>query len=149
MATAQSTNHLTSRLKIDQYDFDPGATTETEIAWVDLADYDSFLAIFFRTIGTGATTFTIVANSESDGSGTDVEIKAHAVASEPDAVGDTIVLECNAEEVGAASTTASGALRYVTAVVSVATGTDEGVVTYVRGDARHRTDGLTADNITA
>lgn len=143
MATAIATDKMQQNLAVTSYDFDPGATTETEIAWVDMRDFEGILCQFFRTIGTGAVTFTIVANSESDGSGTDVEIKSHAVASEPDAVGDYIFLEASAQEIGAAGTD----LRYVTAVVSVATGTDEGVVTYIRKAGRHAYDGLTSDNI--
>ena len=138
---------LLDNLSITSYDFDPGATTETEISWFDMRDFDCFVAQFFRTIGTGATTFKIMGNTASDGSGTDVDIVTHAVASEPDAVGDYIFLECGANEIAqAASAAGVDGVRYVTAVVSVATGTDEGVVTYVAKGNRGYA-GLTSDSI--
>lgn len=146
MATAQTDyQKLFSRNAYRLYDFDPDATTVTEIAWVDMRDFECFGATFFRTIGTSAVTFKIMANSESDGSGTDVDIAAHAVGDEPDALSDQIHLECSAEQLAGNSTTASGELRYVTAVVSVATNTDEGVIAYYRARARFERDGLTAD----
>lgn len=139
---AQSVEKLTSELAVTHYDFDPGATTATEIDWVDMRDHCGILVSFFRTIGTGAVTFKIMANTASDGSGTDADIVTHAVSSEPDAVGDYIFLECTAEQIAAAGAD----MRYVTAVVSVATGTDEGVITYIRKGKRQYS-GLTADVI--
>ena len=129
------------------YDFDPNATTATEIAWIDMRDYSNFRCMFFRTIGTSAVTFKLMANTASDGSGTDVDIVTHAVASEPDAVGDQIWLETDAEQIAqkAAAAGVSG-VRYLTAVVSVATATDEGVVLYDALSERQY-DGLTADII--
>lgn len=144
MAVSSTSDKLSSEINVTQYDFDPGATTETDIAWVDMRDYGTFMAGFFRTIGTGAATLKILANSASNGSGTDVEIKSKTLTSaEPDAVGDTTWIECTAEEIAGAGAN----LRYVTASVSVATGTDEAVITYVRGQPRFSRDGLTADVI--
>ena len=146
MAVATTSKKILANMAIKHYDFDPGATTVTEIAWVDMRDFSNFAASFARTIGTGAITFDIIANDQSDGSGTDTVIKAHAVASEPDALMDQIWLECTADEIGAGGT---GAARYVTARVSTATGTDEGVVTYIRDTrgGRFVHDALTADII--
>ena len=127
------------------YDFDPDATTATEIAWVDMRDFDGFRAAFFRTVGTSNVTFKIMANTASDGSGTDVDIITHAVGSQPDAVADQIWLETDAAEIAQkASAAGVSGVRYVTAVVSVATGTDEGVILYDR-KAKRSYDGLTAD----
>ena len=146
MAVATESKKILANMAIKLYDFDPGATTVTEIAWVDMRDFSNFLAGFMRTIGTAAVTFDIIGNDESDGGGTDVVIKAHAVASEPNAVGDQIWLECTADEIGAAG---GPNTRYVTARVSVATDTDEGVVTYIRDTrgGRFAHDALTADII--
>lgn len=141
MAVATDANKLRCNLAVTQYDLDPDATTATEVQWVDMRDFNSILVSFFRTVGTSNATFKIVANSESDGSGTDVEIKSHALAAQPNAVGDYVFLECNAEELAGAGDN----LRYVTAVVSLATGTDEGVVTYIRSGARFPRENLTAD----
>lgn len=135
-----SVNKLFTENAIKMYDFDPGATTATEIGWVDMRDFECFAAAFFRTIGTGATTFKIQASAASNGS-SPVDIVTHAVGSEPDAVGDQIFLECGINDLLNAGTD----LRYVSAVVSVATGTDEGVILYVRGNAKFKTSDLTAD----
>lgn len=146
MASAQTGYQKTlSRNAIRLYDFDPDATSVTEIAWVDMRDFERFMCTFFRTIGTAAVTFKIMANSDSAGGNTDVDIVAHAVGDEPNAVADQIHLECSAEQLGSLSTAATGELRYVTAVVSVATGTDEGAILYLRERARFERDGLTAD----
>ncbi len=67
----------------------------------------------------------------------------HGVASEPDAVGDEIFLECSVEnmrETLAAATHWSGRLSF-------ATNTDEGAVTTVEADPQHPRTGLTADII--
>lgn len=143
MASTIASDCLSSTLTVTHYDFDPGGTDPVDVGWVDMRDYDSILITFFRTIGTGAVdTFKIIANSASDGGGTDVEVKAHAVTSEPDAVGDYIFLECTAADLQSVGDD----LRYVSASVEFATGTDEGVVTYIRR-AKRQYAGLTADTI--
>ena len=142
MSTADK---IATVLKLTSYDFDPGATTETEIAWVDMTDFTGLLVQFFRTIGTGAVTLRIMANTTATGSGTDVAIITKTVSAEPDAVGDYIFLETDSQAIAAAAAAAGvSGVRYVTAVVSSATATDEGVVTYVRTAMRPQ-DGLTAD----
>jgi len=145
MATVQSAAKLLANNALKLYDFDPGATTATDIGWLDMRDYENFAAAFCRTIGTGATTFAIIANAASDGSGTDVTVVSHAVGSEPDAVGDQLWLECTAQQIRDAGERAGHAVRYVSASVSVATATDEGVVLQWRGGAKAAASGLTAD----
>lgn len=144
MAVAMQSQKIGSRMLVSHYDFDPDATTATDIAWVDMRDFGRFLCSFFRTVGTSALTLTILANSESDGSGTDVELKSKTfTAGQPNALGDYVFLECTAQEMAAAGTD----LRYITANCTVATGTDEGVVTYIRSDPRFAYEDLSADVI--
>lgn len=140
MATTQTMQKLGSRRALRVYDFDPDATSVTAIAWVDMADFGLFSATFVRTIGTSALTFDIAVSASSDGSSA-VAVVAHAVGSEPDAVIDQIHLEISAEQL--APLLAAG--RYVSARISVATGTDEGVVVYERADPRFAKLNLTAD----
>jgi len=142
MVSAQTNQKILSRLDVSHYDFDPDATTAVDVAWVDMRDAGRFACSFFRTIGTGALTFKILANSASDGSGSDVTIKEWS-GSEPDAVGDYVFLECTAQELAASGTD----LRYVTASVAVATGTDEGVVTYILSDLRYPRADVSADTV--
>jgi hypothetical protein len=126
------------------YDFDPGATTLTDIGWVSAVGLLEFLCGFFRTIGTGAVEFKILGNTAADGSGTDVELKAHAVAAEPDAVGDQIWLEISAAEIAEQAAAAGVDIVAISAAVSVATATDEGVVLYER-HLDYQQEDLTAD----
>ena len=121
------------------HDFDPDESAAVDVAWVDMQGHNEFTVIAIRTVGTGALDgFTILSNPESDGSGTDVTIKTHAIASEPDAFLDFVVLECNAEELGSN--------RYVSASLEAATSTDEFLVVYIRGGGKAYLD-QTADTI--
>ncbi len=145
MASPQASDRMRPNLKVTHYDFDPDATSVTEIAWVDMRDFGSILMSFFRTVGTANLTFTIIGNAESDGGGSDVALKTFS-GDQPNAEGDYVFLEVSAEEIAQEGSDASvDNVRYVTAVCSVATNSDEGVITYIRGDARHPSDGLTAD----
>jgi len=148
MASAQSVEHLTARHKITLYDFDPDATSLTDIAWVDMRDFEHFLVGFFRTVGTSALVFNIIANSASDGSGTDITIATKTLTSvQPDAVGDYTFLEVTSQQIAEVAAANPGSARYVTANMSLATNTDEGVVLYVRSKPRFAYTGLTADSI--
>lgn len=141
MAVSTSSEKLKSELAVTQYDHDPDGTSATDVAWVDMRDYESIMIGFFRTVGSSDLTFKLIANPQSNGGGSDVEIKAYS-GDEPDATGDYVWLEATAEEIG----TAGDNLRYVSANVTLATGTDEGVVTYIRKGRRRHTD-LTSDSI--
>ena len=145
MVSTRETEHLLSNLFIKQFDFDPGGTSLTDIGFEDGRDFGSFLFTFFRTIGTSADVMRVIANDASDGSGTDVVVKNKTIAAEPNAVGDQIHLEVSADEIRAAGEAAGEAVRHVSLQVSFATGTDEGVVTYTFGRARHPRQALTAD----
>ena len=90
--SALQSSHFVDNNKVLAFDFDPNATTATEISWQDMSDYGELTVIFIRTIGTGNATLKIMSNPESDGSGTDYDVKTHGLANgQPDAVGDKIV----------------------------------------------------------
>lgn len=140
---------ISERFKIHAYDYDPAdSTVLTDVAWVDMKDYDRILIIAFASAltGNGVTVFKILGNAASDGSGTDVTIKTHAVGSAPDAVGDYLVLEASKDEIVAAGTDAGIDVRYVSAQLDAANAADENVVIYVR-EAKVQTSGLTADTV--
>jgi len=150
MASPQSSNLLLSQMKITQYDFDPDGTSAVDVAWVDMRDFENFAFSFFRTVGTSDVTVKILANSSSTGGGTDVEIKSwtNATFGDPDAVGDYAFGECTAQEIAQEAADAGVAdVRYVSVNLTFGTGTDEGVVTYIRGGAKRKYDGLTANSI--
>lgn len=144
MASNLSSIGPTARAKRLFFDFDPDATTATDVSWQDLSLYGYILVAFFHSVGTGILdSFKILGNSESDGSGTDAEIKAHGLSSAPDAVGDYIFLEALASEFPAVASN----LRYVSGQVKLDTATDEGVVYYELGDPKFPQLNLTADVI--
>ena len=151
MASPQSSDKLFSNLMLYAYDHDPAnSTVLTEIAWVDMRDYQNFAVLVFTSVlaGTGVTAVTIIANAESDGGGTDVAIKTHAMGSLPNAVGDFVVLECTAEEIAQEAADAGVAnVRYVTVTVTCNNTADEAVVFYIRGGAKRPHRALTADYI--
>jgi hypothetical protein len=149
MASPQSSEKIASKIKLYAYDFDPDSGSATDVAWVDMQNFHKFGALVFRSVGTGTIQgFTLLANNASDGSGTDITIKSHALGSAPDAVGDFIFLECTAEEIAqeAADAGITGA-RYVSANIDLQTSTDECVVVYIFTDPRFAYDQLTADHI--
>lgn len=151
MASSQSSDKLSGRMKVTMYDHDPDSTAATDVEWVDMRDYGKFMVIAFASAltGNGVTAFTILANADSAGGGTDVEVKAHAVGSAPDAVGDYLVLECTAEEIAELGRANSLDLRYVSANLTMQNAADENVVVYILADPRFAYDGLTADTVAA
>jgi hypothetical protein len=143
MASALDSQKFGSKNAVTMYDFDPGATTATDVGWVDLRDYEGIHVSAMVSVGTGGiSSFKILSNSASDGSGVDVEIKA-STPTTADAVGDTVHLEATAAEVG--SLDADG--RYVSAQLALATATDECVVTYIRYGSKRANLDETSDSI--
>lgn len=131
-ASTRNTQILSTELYIKGYDFDPDATTATDIGWIDFSKYESAIFSFFRTVGTSNLTMKVIANTASDGSGTDdYVIKAVTFTAEPNALGDNAFVEITADEVAYAAAQAGVALRYVSLSLAVATATDEGVATYI------------------
>lgn len=137
---------ITTEVKITQYDFDPDASTATAVAWVDMRDFSQLLVSFFRTIGTSNLTFLIKASASADGSSSET-ISTKTISAQPNAVNDYIFDEITAGQIAQVAATSGKALRYVSAVLTFATGSDEGVVTYVRSGARFKYDALTADYV--
>lgn len=133
-------------------DFDPDATSATIVDLVPgstdemlpLADgYRRFVAGLFRSVGTGSvTSFEIIAATDADGTGA-TQVVAHAIGSAPNAVGDTVWLECDIEQVLDALATAT----HIGVRVALVTGTDECVVYFERSEPTFEYAGLTADYI--
>ena len=135
---------LEEELKVLSYDFDQTSAAAEDAAWVDMKDYDEILVVVMHSVGTGdLTSFKLLGNNISDGSGTDVTLKTHAIGTQPDAVGDCVVLGVTKDDIVAAS---EGGARYVSANLDFATSTDEGVVTYLRRSKTQKA-GETADVI--
>lgn len=149
MASAQASNKLISNIAVTSYDFDPDTTNAVDVAWVDMRDFHNILFQFIRTVGTSDVTVKVLANDKADGSGTDVEIKAltNAQFGDPDAFLDYAFVECTAEEIAHEAAKVGVNARYVSLNLAFGTGTDEAVVTYIRGGAKRAHDALTVNSI--
>ena len=147
MASAVTTEYLSSVLKVMSFDFDPDNTVPTDVSWQDMRDFNAVLMQVFHSVGTGTiVAFLLLANDQSNGGGTDVTVKTHALTNQPDAVGDYIHLECLASELPPLNP-AGLKLRYVSANIDPNVSTDEFVVVYVFGQPRFAYSGLTAESI--
>ena len=146
MASDLTVNKLLSEVKITQYDFDPNAATATAVGWVDMRDFGGLAVSFFRTVGVSDVTLVIQAATDSSGTSAQT-IVSKTFTVQPDAVGDYAFLECLSQQIAQVASESGYALRYASAVITFATGTDEGVVTYIQSRPRNAYDALTADNI--
>jgi len=151
MPATYNAEHLTSRAERRMVDFDPDATTLTLVDLVpgssdeclSIATFRRFLAGLVRTVGTGGVTaFQIIAATDADGTGATI-VKSHALGSAPDAVGDTIWIEVDAEQVREVLPTAT----HVGVRAQFVTATDEAIVYFERADPLFAYAGLTADYI--
>lgn len=150
MASGQASQKVFSRIKVTPY-LSGNASSAKDIGWVDMRDYEhiGIQAVAAALSGVGVTAFSIVANSDSDGGGDEVIIKTHAVGSAPDAAGDSLVLECSAEEIASLGRASGYALRYVSAKITCANSSDNIVLTYLQTGARYVEKNKTADVVSA
>jgi len=119
-----------------------GAGTPTA-GCLPLAHFRRFMAVYMTTVGTGGiTVFDIIAATDAAGTGA-VAVVSHAIGSNPNAIGDTLFLECTAEQIHETLATAT----HVGVHINLVTSTDEGVVTFVRADPFYPRAGLTADYV--
>lgn len=108
-----------------------------------IAQFRRFLAGIFRSVGTGSVdAFHIIAATAADGTGATIVI-SHALGSAPNAVGDTIWLECNVEQVHEVLATAT----HVGVKLDLVTAGDECVVFFERAEPLFPRANLTADYI--
>ena len=149
---AYTAEHLTSRSARVMVEFDPDSADPVVVDLVNgssdecfpISDgYRRFLAGLIRTVGSGnIDAFEIIAATDADGGGA-IVVVSHAFASEADAVGDYVWLECDIEQVYDKLSTAT----HIGVRVELATGTDECVISFERAKPRHAYAGLTSDYI--
>src|SRR4051812_15034405 len=100
---AYTANHLRAKSERRLLDFDPDSASETIVTLNPAASekllafsdgFDKVLAGLVHTVGTGTiTTFKIFVADNAAGTTNATTVIAHAIASNPDAVGDTLWLE--------------------------------------------------------
>lgn len=136
---------LSESVKVTTYELD--AEGPSDVAWVDVENYSSFLAVVFRSVGTGGLdAFTIIGNTSADGSGTDTAALADKSSSltlsTVDAVGDYVHLE-----IGQKVFDDNPTMKGISVSLGHVTASDESVITYVLGQPRQVTSALTADAV--
>jgi len=146
MASTVDVQKILSMEKLDLIVHEPGDTVLNAVKYVDLKDFDSFVAGYLRTAGTGVLdAFQIVAAQDAAGLNKQV-IKTSAA--QPDAVGDQAYIEIASQEVEQVGVDAGITdLRFVSLEVQNNVGGDQAAVTYVLGRAHFPGKDLTADVI--
>lgn len=158
MVATYAAEHLFARAEVRMRENDPdtGADAYVDLAepaagsagtptapFIPIANFRRFAAIYMTSVGTGGiTAFSIIAATSAAGAGA-VAVVSHALGSNPDAVGDHVVLECNVEQIREVLAAAT----HVGVLVNLVTSTDEGILTFIRADPFYPRAGLTADYI--
>lgn len=153
MASPQGYSKFLDNNRIDTKAVDEDLTTaavpSAYSTWYDMDGYSGvvFIVTGINLTGAGANGLSIMADAAADGSGGNVEIVAHAVASSPASEGDSLVIECSAEQIRQEGVDNSKVLRYVAPKVKLANANDECVVTCIRVEPRHAYGSLTPDSL--
>ncbi len=121
-------------------------TDNVPTGWIDFRDYEKAL-VFYMTIdgASNLSVFRILANSDSDGGGTDVVIKTLTTPANVNAALETAFLEIDADDL---NQTATSAERYITADLNQAAA-QTCVVVYLLQNRRDKKAGLTTATETA
>lgn len=134
-------------------DHDPDSASKTivtldpanSVKLLPISDgFERFLAGLFHSVGTGSiTAFEIFVADDAAGTTNATNVVAHALGSDPNAVGDTLWLEATGEQVKAAMGSASA---YIGVRITQGTAGDECVVFFERTQGK-KIDGNTADYV--
>lgn len=141
---------LSEALAVSVYELD--AEGPADVAWVDVSNFSSFLAVVMRSVGTGGLDeFKILGNTVANGSGTDVELADYAdvgTLANVNAVGDQAMLEVTQADLDNAAS-AGTPIKGISVSLGHVTATDESVIAYVRGGSRHKYALLTPQDVIA
>jgi len=150
---AYTANKMKAHCKRGLVDFDPDSGSEaivtlnpaaSEACLALSAGISDLLVVFMHSVGTGSvTSFRVFVADNAAGTTNAANVASHALGSDPNAVGDTLWLEVTGEQIKAAMGAASA---YVGVKLTLATSTDEGVVSF-ESHQRHAYDGVTADYV--
>lgn len=151
MPATYSAEHLNSRVESRMVDYDIddalnvvdlGQPQGAGAKCLPIKDFHRFRAALFRSVGTGSVVdFQIIAATNAAGTGSPTIVVEHALGTAPDAVGDTIWLEVDADQIYEVLPTAT----HVGVRVDLSTATDEAVIFFERAMPRFARNGLTAD----
>lgn len=152
MSATYTAESLTTKALRRVLDFDPDSGSAVLVTLnpaaaekgIAIAGYRRFLFGIMRSVGTGTISAAkIVASTTAAGTGSATDVVAHALGSAPDAVGDTIWLECDVSMIQEVLPTAA----YVCLSITLQTSTDECVVYAEAANPVFERASLTADYI--
>ena len=140
---------ILSRDALDLIPHTPAGATAEVIKYVSMRDFDGFCVGYTRTAGTDVLTALSIFVGDAASPSTSIVVKAHALGTDVDAVGDQVYLEVNAQEVQKAANDAGITFTelFVSAVVTEVGVGDTSVVLQNRSYAHHKVAGLTSDVI--
>lgn len=150
MPATYTAEHLTARSerRVVEYDIDAAANLvvldpASGDTCLPIEEFRRFCAMVMTSVGTGGLTeFSLTAATSAAGAGA-VDIATHAIGSNPNAVGDYLVLECDAAQ---ALEVLPGA-THIGVTLDAVTATDEFVVFFERAEPTYPRTGLTADSV--
>jgi 4-diphosphocytidyl-2C-methyl-D-erythritol kinase len=141
MASAQNPEKLSSEICVTSALDNPAdATVARNVTVIDMRDYENLLVHCTFVSGTGVLTFRLLASGSSTGADTPVLIRAHAAPTVADAAGDTLVLECTAEEMAALATSTCVHPRYVCVEMDNDHADDINSLVYIRSGGKKGED---------
>jgi hypothetical protein len=155
MVATTTTHHFQAKNNVRQVVWQPADAATAQIVdlgqpqgasvlMLPIAHFRNFYARIITSllVGTGPTAFSICAATDAAGTGVQL-VKTHAMGSLPDAEGDTVVLECSAEEIREVLATAT----HVGVWLDCNNNDDETIVTLIRADALYGYSALDAEYV--
>lgn len=157
MVATYTAHHLMARMEVRTVIHQPGSSSTAQLAdlgqpqgagnkCLPIATFRRFLAQVTASAltGVGVNAFSIYAATDAAGTG-GTAVVTHAVGSAPDAEGDSLNLECNAEQIHEVLATAT----HIGVWLDCANDADEAAVTFIRAEPLYTAGGLTADYVAA
>lgn len=143
MSTTIAAVKGSSEVKQTLHHHDPAdATVATKLAWVAMKNFEWLLAAVMVTSAHALVTVKLFAATDDSGAGA-TEIKAHAAPTVADALGDVVYIECTADQ----AKDVLPAFTHIGVEIDMNHADATAVVSMLRGGAKRKHDGLTADQI--
>lgn len=155
MTATYTAEHLTSRMEVRTVIWQPSDAATAQLVdlgqpqgasalMVPILNFRRFLAQITTSllVGSGPTAFSIYAGTSAAGAGA-TAVVTHAVGSLPNAEGDSLVLECDVEQIREVLSTAT----HVGVWVDCNNDDDETAVVLISAEPEKAYTGLTADYV--
>lgn len=155
MVATYTAQHIGSRREVRTVIWQPADAATAQIVdlgqpqgasalMLPIANFRRFLAQATTSllVGTGPTAFSICAATDAAGSGVQLVV-THAMGSLPNAEGDSVILECDVDQIHEVLATAT----HVGVWLDCNNNDDETAITFIRDEPMFPQSGLTADYV--